>query len=407
MSARSSLVPKYCLHKPSGRAYVRIRGKVVYCGDHGTDESKQEYGRLVAELAASSGSAVSAVPTSGLTVFELVAAYLDYAEGYYQKNGQPTRSLYNVKLALRVVKDLYGHEHAATFSPLCLLAIQNNLVGKGAGRKHINEQVGVIKRMFRWGVSRTLVPPATFTAVSTVEGLRMGRTTAKESRPVLPVDDKLVDATLPFLPPIVADMVRVQRLTGARPGEVCQLRPCDVDRSAEIWTYRPRSHKTEHHGRQRTIYIGPKAQAVVLPYLLRDAEANCFQPVESEQKRHEEQRKRRITRVQPSQQNRHKAKPKRTPRTAYTKDSYQRAIARAVVKANTARTEEAADMGIEPILLPHWHANQLRHSRATEVRREFNLEAAQVSLGHSKADVTQIYAERDARLAVEVAKRIG
>jgi site-specific recombinase XerC len=93
--------------------------------------------------------------------------------------------------------------------------------------------------------------------------------------------------------------------------------------------------------------------------------------------------------------------------TCYTKDSYQRAIARAVVKANKRRTEAAADMGVAPILLPHWHANQLRHSKATEVRRQFGLEAGQLSLGHAKADVTQVYAERDTRLAVEVARQIG
>ncbi len=77
------------------------------------------------------------------------------------------------------------------------------------------------------------------------------------------------------------------------------------------------------------------------------------------------------------------------------------------MKANRERTEAVADMGVAPILLPHWHANQLRHSKATEVRRQFGLEAAQVSLGHAKADITQTYAERDARLAIEVAKKIG
>jgi hypothetical protein len=35
------------------------------------------------------------------------------------------------------------------------------------------------------------------------------------------------------------------------------------------------------------------------------------------------------------------------------------------------------------------------------------LEAAQVILGHAKADVTQVYAERDSALAVEVARKIG
>jgi site-specific recombinase XerC len=57
--------------------------------------------------------------------------------------------------------------------------------------------------------------------------------------------------------------------------------------------------------------------------------------------------------------------------------------------------------------LPTWHPNQLRHSFATEARRRFGLEAAQVSLGHAAADVTQVYAERDLTLAARVAAEIG
>jgi len=117
----------------------------------------------------------------------------------------------------------------------------------------------------------------------------------------------------------------------------------DLDRSGDVWEYRPESHKTEHHGRQRIIYIGPQAQQILLPYLQRDSEAHCFSPAESEHRRHQKQRARRRTGVQPSQRNRRKAQPKRVPRTAYTRDSYQRAMARAVKKANKVRTEEAAD----------------------------------------------------------------
>lgn len=51
--------------------------------------------------------------------------------------------------------------------------------------------------------------------------------------------------------------------------------------------------------------------------------------------------------------------------------------------------------------------NQLRHSRATEVRKTYGLEAAQVILGHAKADVTQIYAERNLNLAIQIAKETG
>ncbi len=61
-------------------------------------------------------------------------------------------------------------------------------------------------------------------------------------------------------------MVRLQLLTAARPGEVASIRPRDVDRSdPACWVYRPGSHKTEHHGRERVIVIGPRAQEVLAP----------------------------------------------------------------------------------------------------------------------------------------------
>jgi site-specific recombinase XerC len=57
--------------------------------------------------------------------------------------------------------------------------------------------------------------------------------------------------------------------------------------------------------------------------------------------------------------------------------------------------------------LPYWHPNQLRHSVATAVRQRFGIEAAQVTLGHAKADVTQIYAERDFNLAKQIMQQVG
>jgi site-specific recombinase XerD len=49
----------------------------------------------------------------------------------------------------------------------------------------------------------------------------------------------------------------------------------------------------------------------------------------------------------------------------------------------------------------------LRHSAATEIRSKFGLEVAQILLGHAKADVTQIYAERDLAKAVAVVREVG
>jgi site-specific recombinase XerC len=54
-----------------------------------------------------------------------------------------------------------------------------------------------------------------------------------------------------------------------------------------------------------------------------------------------------------------------------------------------------------------WSPNQLRHSAATEIRKRFGLEAAQVTLGHAAADVTQVYAERDLERAAAVMAQVG
>jgi site-specific recombinase XerC len=54
-----------------------------------------------------------------------------------------------------------------------------------------------------------------------------------------------------------------------------------------------------------------------------------------------------------------------------------------------------------------WAPNRIRHTAGTEVRKKFGLEAAQVVLGHAQADVTQIYAEADWKLAEKVVRRIG
>jgi integrase len=100
-------------------------------------------------------------------------------------------------------------------------------------------------------------------ALVAVRGLKKGRSEARETEPVRPVDDAMIDAVLPHLPPVVADMLRLQQLTGMRSGEVCQMRPADIDRSASEWTYTPMTHKTERHGRDRVIFLGQRAQAIV------------------------------------------------------------------------------------------------------------------------------------------------
>jgi integrase len=103
------------------------------------------------------------------------------------------------------------------------------------------------------------------------------------------------------------------------------------------------------------------------------------------------QRAARRSKVQPSQECRKKGRPRRQPGERYRTTSYSHAIRQARLRAGVAV----------------WHPHQLRHSHATEVRKRFGLEAAQVALGHAQANVTEVYAERDLNLAVRVAAELG
>jgi integrase len=210
----------------------------------------------------------------------------------------------------------------------------------------------------------------------------------KPPKKVLPVPDGDVEAVLPHVNPTIRAMIEIQALTGMRPGEVMAMRTGEIDRTGEVWLYRPTKHKNSKRGKDRTIAIGPRAQEILKPWLRADPDAPLFQPRQASEDA--DKAKIRTTRTEAQRAKRRRRK-KRVFRPMYSKNSYATAIERACHRAG----------------IPVWRPNQLRHALATRVRREHGLEAAQVVLGHSKADVTQVYAERDLAKAVEVAKKIG
>jgi len=218
-----------------------------------------------------------------------------------------------------------------------------------------------------------------------IKGLREGRSDARETAPIRPVSEADVQTVMPQLSGVLQAMIRFMQLTGCRPTEACLLRPQDVDQTGEIWLYRPMTHKTEHHGRERCVFIGPRAQVVLQPFLNRAAETFCFSPKESISP---ERLRRRRACSQKAKAQRPRASRRRE---RYSKDSFARAIARACQRAG----------------IPSWSPNQLRHASATAIRKQFGLEAAQVVLGHARADVTQIYAEKNLQLAREIALKMG
>jgi integrase len=391
LPTRSPQLPRYRHYKPKDLAVVRIDGRDYYLGKFGSEASKEKYRRLIAESLASPTSSLP-LPTgsdanTALTINDAILAYWDrYVVPHYVKDGRPTSEQDNIRQALRFLRRLYGHTPAAAFGPVSLKAVRQAMIEARRCRTLINKDVNRIRSLFRWATEEELYPGSAYQALRAVQGLAKGRSAAKELPPVSEVAYEVVLATLLHLSSQVAAMVRLQLLSAARPGEIASLRPRDLDCSdPEGWLFRPASHKTEHHGRERVIVLGPRAQEVLRPWLDRDPEAYCYCPAEVVAARPAARRAATL----PTPGHRPAARPK--PGGRYTKDSYRVAIQRACRRAG----------------VPVWTPHQLRHTRATEIRREFDIEAAQIILGHSKPDTTLVYAERNLSRARAVMARIG
>jgi integrase len=341
-------------------------------------------------------------------VNEILLAYVEFARSYYTKDGKPNQEFESLKYAMRRLKALYGHAIAAGFGPKDLKTIRHQMIEEGRSRTYINNQVNRIKRIFKWAVSEELVPPSVYQGLQTVAGLRYGRSQARETTPVRPVADIHMEAVLPFVAPPIAAMIQLQRLTGMRSGEVVIMRACDIDMSGEVWLYAPSDHKNKWRGQTKLIPLGPRAQTILKPFLRLETEAYLFSPKDAAEW-HKSHRlsaagANRKTPIYPSEMRRRQhtrearadRKPKRSPRDRYDTASYRRAIQYA--------TKRAQKLGID---IPGWHPHQLRHSKATETRRQFGLEAAQIALGHARADITEVYAERDRQRSIEIARQTG
>lgn len=193
-----------------------------------------------------------------------------------------------------------------------------------------------------------------------------------------------------------------------RSGELVRMRPCDIDTSGDVWVYEPSDHKNRWRGHSKQIPLGPTVQQLLGSYMHRDPQAFLFSPREAEQWRndrrppyHGRERKTPIypcerRRREQIKQARRRRKSKRPKRECYDTDSYGRAVVYGQKKAAKAGWP-----------IPHWHPHQLRHNRGTEVRRLYGIEAAQVALGHARADVTEVYAEKNTEFASRIAKEMG
>jgi integrase len=393
MPRLSNSLPKYRRHKASGQAIVTLAGKHHYLGPHGTKASRLEYDRLISEWVASGRPAIGERTKSDLTINEMLAGYLRFAQGYYILGGKPTREVQCLKIAMRPLKQLYGRTSVVDFGPIALKAVRDKMIEYGWVRTSVNHHISRLRRIFKWAVENELVAPSILHGLQAVTGLKYGRSTAEESEPIRPVADAFVDAVIAKVSPPVAAMIELQRLTGMRSGEVVVMRGCDIDMTGAVWIYRPASHKNRWRGHERCVYLGPKAQQIIRHYLKPNIESPLFSPADAVVAKIDERGRNRVTPLTCGNRpgSNRKANPKRKPGDSYDIAAYRRAINRGCKRAD----------------VPHWHPHQLRHNHATALRRQYGLEVARILLGHKTAAVTEIYAEADQQKAVEIAAKIG
>lgn len=288
------------------------------------------------------------------TLNDLCGLYQTWSNSYYPPHSQAEKPA----AAFPLLMHLFGHLPPEDFGPKRLKRLQQAYVKQGTlCRRSINHHVGLIKRMFKWAVSEELLDVSVYNALQTVPGLRQGRTPAQDYPPRKPAAWADVEAVLPFMTPVIAAMVHLGWLTGMRPSEICQMTPAQIDRTGPLWIYQPARHKTRYRGQSRDIFLGPRAQAVLTPFLDRPADRPCFSPTESEAIRYGFPRGRTGDR--------------------YDYHAFARAVkyaqqqAQKVEDANAAAASKAAMKQIEPVMIVKWSPYQLRHAKAAAAAAKY------------------------------------
>ena len=400
-------LPRLREHKASGRAIVTLsdrdtgKRRDFYVGNYGTLEAHAAYAELVASWQAR-GRALENVkpkpaqarPSAGC-VAELCR---DYAKHIDAKGGISDKHKDCMKRAIRITRQCCGALPVSEFGPLALQDVRKAMLAIRFGEKDsrrwtrsvVNRRIRHLIRMFKWAVAHERAPIALPAALACVEPLKPGEFGVPEGRVVKPVPPAHVDNIRAHVSSVVWAMIQVQRFSAARAGEVCMMRPKDIDVTGKVWLYRPCSHKNAKRGHDRVIYLGRKAQGYVAPLLAGCAlDAYLFDPRESVRERAqvnaEQGGKRRVDQKPDARMS------GRRVRDHYTTNNYQRAIKRACEVAG----------------VPHWTSHQLRHLAATNARKEFGAEAALLVLGDKSTRLVDVYAEKDHERAQEVIAKIG
>ena len=357
--------PKLKKHS-GGQAFARWMegGKrhQKWFGAWGSERARAAYAEFLRAWATGVSASRPVVGSNAITsIAVLIERWLDYAKERYVKFARQTSEYHVCRAASNVVGTSFAAMSTEAFGIDQLETARREMVRKGWSRITVNRYTARIVSMFGWGVPRKLVSTEAHYALQQLEPLAPGSTTAPERVSVRSVPPEHIDAVLsgdnlhknPERRAVLASMVRVQLLTGMRPGELCAMRSEHLDRSGPEWKYTVPAvaNKNFHREKPRVVWIGPRTQQILEPLLLAAGEGTVFAFA----------RKGRAANPRP-----------------VARLEFSRLIAQACARAG----------------VPHWHPHQLRHNKATDVKRLYESDdAAARAIGTSEDVAARIYSD--------------
>lgn len=365
-----------------GRARVRYRGQEFYLGPWGSPEAEREYQKLIVHLAKMENQPEKIpVNLADPTVGDLCCAYLDDLKKRSPADGRRVEeAIFAIKPLTRVWGDLptkqFKRNHlqklqeamatGSWLTPEEKKYRQRRKMPIAWCQKQVNRQIVRVRAVFRWGEG-TLAPEGIWNHLRSLPPMPDDHPLARHTEPTHVTTREELEKVKQHCPDAVATMLELQWLAGMRSGEVRIMRTRDLDRSGDVWLYRPGSHlpygqhKNSWRRHKRVIPLGPEAQRILLPWLRDDQpDAYLFCP---EQKRKLDH---------------------------YSRVVYAQAVNRACKKA-----------GVK--IRPYGG----RHAARDRIAAEAGAEAAKAQLGHKTLAVTESYGSLNMELAKEVMKKIG
>lgn len=418
----SSTIPRPVVDAAKGRERIRICGRTIWLGKAGSPVARERYHALITAWVASDGKSIDAAldgpafatanvkseersslskappprrPADAapaapetLTVGGLCLRYMADVRG--TRSPEELRGHSRWWRAREVTRALYSRREvaAATFGPRLLRDVRDDLArlpkrGKVDGkavtrtRSGVNRLVREVVAMFRWGVGEELVTVATWQALTATPHLKAGQSPAREATPRTPVSDADIEATVAHLPAVLADMVRLLRITACRPDEVCRMRMADIRPDAGVLRWTLADHKTAHHGVERCIPLGKRAADIIARWSAgKPDEAPVFS--RSDRDRVATEGTIRMRRL-------------RQCRDVFTPADIRRAIRKASAAAG----------------ITAWTTYQLRHAALTDVRLRHGIDAEVALAGWTSPRLANHYAKVSFAEGAKLARAIG